>query len=124
MITICAREQQRLGAERAWHAQRGDQERSHGGEHRQTHRPLLGVDDAGEPRVPAPRPPQHAEHQERLEHPGPGGRAHEQRRALREREHEYEVEEQLERRHALAFAQDGADVRRVTATPAAHSAHL
>ena len=32
----------------------------------QPHRALLGVDDAGQPRVADPRPPQHAEHQQAL----------------------------------------------------------
>ena len=62
--------------------------------------PLLGVDDARQPRVADPRPPQHAEHEQPLREPLPGRLVGHQRRALGQREHEDEVEEQLERRDA------------------------
>jgi len=101
---VGAGEQQRLRAERARHTERRDEKRGHRREHRQPHQPLLRVNHARQPRVPAPRPPQHAEHEQPLEHPLPRRRAHDQRGALRQREHEHEVEEQLQRRHLLAVA--------------------
>jgi hypothetical protein len=95
------REQQRRIVERLGHAQRGDEERRHRPEHRDPHHALLGVDEARQPRVAAPGPPQHREHEHRLGEPVPGRLVGHQLRALGEREHEDEVEEQLERGHAL-----------------------
>ena len=71
----------------------------------QPHRALLGIDDAGQPGVADPRPPEDAEHQQPLRQPLPGRVVDHQRRALGDREHEDEVEEKLQRRHPLAFAQ-------------------
>ncbi len=117
---VGAREQQRLVAERARDADRGDQERGHRDEDHEPHGSLLGVDDARQPGVADPRPPQHPERQKALEHAAPGRRVHDQRRALRQREHEHEVEEQLQRRYPLVVAQHRADARRI-ARPGASS---
>ena len=51
-------------AERFGHAQRGDQQRRHRHEHHQPHDALLGIDDARQPRVCRPRPPQQRQHQQ------------------------------------------------------------
>ena len=59
------REDQRGVAEGVGHHEPGDEQRRHRGEDHQPHRPLLGVDDARQPGVADPAPPQHAEH----EHP-------------------------------------------------------
>ena len=89
------------------HAERHDEQRGHGAEDREPHRALLGVDDAREPGVAAPTPTR-----------GPRGRAAPAptppqvgSRAISavhcvKREHEHEVEEELERRDALLLAQD------------------
>ena len=51
------------------HADRDDEEGGHGGEDRDAHRALLRIDDAGQPRVAGPRPPQHPEHEHSLRQP-------------------------------------------------------
>ena len=91
------------------HAERDDQQRRHRGEDDQPHRALLGVDDAGQPGVADPGPPEHAEHQQALGQPRPGRVVGHQRRALGDREDEDEVEEELQRRHPLALAPGGAE---------------
>ena len=72
---------------------------------------FLRVDDAGEPRVADPRPPQQGEHDHPLGHAGPGRVADHEPRHLGDREHEDEVEEELERRDTLLALGPGADVR-------------
>ena len=52
--------------ERVRHAQRHDQQRRHRREHHEPDRALLGVDDAREPGVAGPRPPQQREHEHAL----------------------------------------------------------
>ena len=49
-----------------------DQQRRHRGEHGEPDRALLGVDDAGQPGVADPGPPQHAEHERAPGEPLPG----------------------------------------------------
>ena len=122
---VRAGEQQRVVAERVRHAQRHDQHRRHRGEHREPHRALLGVDDARQPGVADPRPPQH-----RRARAGPSpSPAHVGSRAISAvhwvmREHEHEVEEQLERRDPLdVTAQDRRQVRSL-AFRLGHGAHL
>jgi hypothetical protein len=104
---VGAGEQERLVAERAGHAQRHDEERGHGGEHHQPHGALLRVDHARQPGVADPRPPHHAEHQQALGEALPGRLVGHQRGALRQRQDEDEVEEQLERRDSRLLAQHG-----------------
>ena len=102
------------------HAERDDQHRRHRPEHDQPHRALLGVDDAGQPGVADPGPPEHPEHQQSLGQPRPGRVVGHQRRALGDREDEDEVEEELQRRHPLALAPGGArgaGVRAADGTP-------
>ncbi len=86
-----------------------DQKGRHGGEDRDPNRALLGIDHARQPGVTRPRPPQHREHQHALRQPRPGRLVGHQRGALREREHEDQVEEELERQHPLPFAHGGAE---------------
>ena len=64
------------------------------------------VDDARQPGVRGPRPPQQRQHDHRLRDPLPGRALDHQRRALRQRKHEHEVEEELQRRHPLALPHD------------------
>jgi hypothetical protein len=87
------------------HAQRDDEQPRHRGEHDEPHDALLGLDDAGQPGVAHPCPPQRAEHEHALGHAGPGRLVGHQRRALGDGEHEDEVEEQLQRRDPLLLAQ-------------------
>src|SRR4051794_12324644 len=82
---------------------RHDQEARHRGENREAHRALLGIYHAGQPRVSDPGPPQNAEDQDPLRQAGPGGMRGHQSGALGDRQHEDEVEEQLEGRDALAL---------------------
>ena len=100
-------------AERLRHADRGDQHRRHRGEEDEPDRARLGVDHAGQPGVADPGPPEHAEHQQSLRQPRPGRVVRHQRGALGDREDEDEVEEELQRRHPLALAADGAQARGV-----------
>ena len=96
-------------AEGLGHAERDDQQRRHRPEHDQPHRALLGVEHAGQPGVADPGPPEHAQHQQALGQPFPGGVVRHQRRALGQGQDEDEVEEELQWRHPLAFAQRGAE---------------
>ena len=105
------RERQRAVAERLGHAERDDEHRCHRTEHGAAHGALFGVDDAGEPGVAHPGPPEDREH----EHPASDAlprrlRGH-QRAALREAEHEDEIEEQLQRLDGLALPERGAEPR-------------
>ena len=100
-----------------------DQERGHGGEDHDAHRALLGIDHAGQPRVARPRPPEHPEHQHTLAQPRPGRVIGHQRGALREREDEDEVEEELEWHHPLPFAQGGAEPGSARARLGGHDAN-
>ena len=78
-------------------AQRHDQQSGAGREHHEADRTLLGVDQAGQPGVTGPRPPQERQGEQAASEPGGGRVRHHQRRALGEPEHEDEVEEELER---------------------------
>jgi hypothetical protein len=86
-------------------AEGDDQQRGHRGEDDDSHRPLLGVDDAGQPRVADPRPPQHAEHQHASGQSLPARVMCHQCRALSDRKDEDEVEEQLQRSDPLALSE-------------------
>ena len=86
------------------HADRDDQQGDHRAEDHHPHLHVLRVDDAGQPRVADPRPPQQRQDQQPLADALPGGVVGHQLRALRDREHEDEVEEQLQRADALALA--------------------
>ena len=64
-------EQQRGVVEHVGHAERRDQQARHRGEHDDPDGALLRVDDARQPGVADPAPPQHAEHEHALGEPLP-----------------------------------------------------
>src|SRR5581483_11752802 len=84
--------------ERAWNGERGDQHRAHRGEHREADAALVDVHRARQPRVPGPRPPERDEDEHPAEDSTPRWIVREQARHLGDREHEDQVEEELERR--------------------------
>ena len=98
-------EEQRRVVERLRHAEGDDEQRGHRDEDREPDDPFLRIDHARQPRVADPCPPEQAEHEEAPGEPLPGRIRGHQRRALGEREHEDEIEEQLERQDALLLAQ-------------------
>jgi hypothetical protein len=85
--------------------QRGHEQPGHRREYRDADDALLGIDRARQPRVADPRPPQGAEHEQALGQARPRRLVGHERGALREREDEDEVEEELERRDVRLFAQ-------------------
>jgi hypothetical protein len=97
----------RQASERLGHRDRRDQEGGHRAEQRDPHPALLGIDDAGQPRVAHPRPPQDAEDQHRLDDVLPVRVLRNEGRALGDREDEDEVEEELERLDARLVAAHG-----------------
>ena len=88
-------------AERVGDGQRGDEHRRHRNQHRPPHRAHAGIDGVGQPGVGRPRPPERGEDQETVPEASPRRIVRQDRRDLREREDEDEVEEQLERRDPL-----------------------
>ena len=109
--SVRAGEREGVVAEGAGHSERGGEERCHRDEHRESDGALLGVDDARQPRIAGPWPPEDGQHEEATEKSLPGLVVRHQRRALRHREHEYEIEEQLERRDAPIRAPHGSQAR-------------
>ncbi len=101
---VAAGEDEPEVVERLGDAERDHEQRRHRREHRQPNRPLLGIDDAGQPGVGGPGPPEDAEDEQPLRDPLPGRLVRHQRRALGQRQHEDEVEEELERGHVGAVA--------------------
>jgi hypothetical protein len=97
------RELECQAAERARHRQRDEQHAGHRAEDHDPDRVLLGIDDARDPRVTDPRPPKEREHEEALEQAAPVRVVRHELRALRQRQDEDEVEEELERRDLLAL---------------------
>ena len=95
------REQQRVVAERLRDGQRHEHHRRHRDEHHQPRPEVLAGDVVGQPRERRPAPPQRGEHEQPLADRGPREVVRHQARHARDREHEHEVEEQLERRDAL-----------------------
>ena len=90
------------------HRKGDDEQRSHRAEDRQPHGALVRVDIVRQPGVAGPGPPERAEHEQSPPDAGPGRVAREHRRHLRDREHEDEVEEELERGDTLlAFGAHG-----------------
>ena len=98
---IGAGEDEGVVAEHVGHGQRRHEHRHHGAEHDEPDLALFGIDGVRQPGVRRPGPPEDAEHDEAFRESRPGGVAADQRRDLREREDEDEVEEQLEGRDAL-----------------------
>ncbi len=74
-----------------------DEHRTHRCEHRDPDRPLLGIQGVRQPGICRPRPPKRAEHEHPAEHAAPRRVVRKQAGDLRDREDEYEVEEELER---------------------------
>jgi hypothetical protein len=83
------------------HDKRRDEHRDQRDEQRGADYALLGVDGVREPGIGRPCPPQGGQHEHAVSDPGEGGVAGEQRRNLREREHEDEVEEEFSGRDAM-----------------------
>ena len=86
-------------------AEGDDQQADHGPEHREPHRALLGLDEVRQPRVADPCPPDHREDEHAATDARPGRLRRHEGGALREAEHEHEVEEELERLDRLTIAQ-------------------
>jgi hypothetical protein len=118
---IGAGEQHGLVAECLRHAQRHHQQCGHRTEDREANDALLWVDHAREPGVADPRPPEQGEHEQSLPELGPGRICGHQRRALRDRQDEDQVEEQLERGHPLLGAHHRGQARGVRGGGGAHA---
>ena len=100
-------EEHRVVAEGAGNRQRGDQHRPHRGEHHQPDAALVDVSRARQPGVDAPRPPERRENEHPAEDASPRRVVREQSRDLRDREHEGQVEEELERRDLMLAVELG-----------------
>ena len=101
---VRARERERVVVERSRDAERRDEHRRHRGEDRDPDRALLRVDDARQPRVARPTSTRARRGRAGRARAPPSRVGGHQRRALGDREHEDEVEEQLERRDPLFLA--------------------
>jgi len=99
----------RAGIAAAAHHERRDEHRDQRDEQRGADDALLGVDGVRQPGVGGPRPPERAQREHAAADPSEGRFVGEQRRDLREREHEDEAEEELPRRNAVLVV----DCRRV-----------
>jgi hypothetical protein len=108
---VSNREGEGAVAERFRDTERDDQESGHGAQHDEANQALFGLDEAREPRVAHPRPPQHREHEHPAADPGPVRLGLHQGGALCEAEHEDKVEEELERLDRLSLAQLRAEPR-------------
>jgi hypothetical protein len=98
------REGERLLIEGLGDAESSDEQSRHRREHDDPYGALLGIDHARQPRIAHPRPPQHGEHEHPPGNSFPARLGGHQRCALCEREHEDEVEVELERFDGLALA--------------------
>jgi hypothetical protein len=94
-------EHQAVAPERVRHRQRGDEHRRHRAQQDHPHEPLVGPRGVAEPRVARPREPQRGEDRQPLDEPRPRRVGRHEPAHLRDREHEDQIEEQLERRDAL-----------------------
>ena len=101
---VGAREEERVVAEDVRDRQRRDQHRRHGPEHHDPDEALFRIDRVRQPGVRGPRPPEHTQHDQSLGEPCPGRVGDHEAGHLRDREHEDQVEEELERRDALLGA--------------------
>ena len=84
-------------AERARDGEGGAEHRAHRAENRQPDATFVDVRRARQPGVGSPRPPERGEDEQPAQHSTPRRVVHEQARDLRDREHEDQVEEELER---------------------------
>ena len=110
-------------AERLGNGVRDYKEGGHHSEHDESNRAFLRLDDAGQPGITHPGPPQHGQHHHAPADAGPGGIGRDQGGALGEPEHEDQVEEQLERSDRLSLPQLGTQPRcSATAVLAIHHA--
>ena len=94
-------EEHAVVVEHARHHERRDEHRDQRDEQRGADDAVLGVDGVRQPGVGRPRPPERGQHEHAAADPGERRVVGEQRRDLREREHEDEVEEELPRRDAV-----------------------
>jgi hypothetical protein len=101
-------EEHTLVVEHVRHYERRDEHRDQRDEQRRADDALLGVDGVRQPGVGRPHPPERGEHEHAAADPCERRVVGEQRRDLREREHEDEVEEELARRNAVLVL-DGRD---------------
>ena len=97
-------EQHSVVSESARHRQGDAEHRRHRGKHRQSDAALVDVQRARQPCVTGPRPPDRRKDEHPVEHSAPSRVVREQARDLRDREHEDEVEEELERRDLVLVA--------------------
>ena len=88
-----------------------DDQTGHRAQHHDPNRALLRLDEARQPRIADPCPPEHRQHQHRSADPHPIRLGRHQRGALGEAEHEDEVEEELEWFDRLSLTQLGAQSR-------------
>ena len=97
--------------ERFRDTERDDEQTGHRDEHHEANPAFLGLDQAREPRVADPRPPDHREREQPPPDARPVRLGRHQRSALGEAEHEDEIEEELERLDGLPVAQLDAEAR-------------
>ena len=90
-------EQHGVVAEGARHRQGDDEHRAHRGKHREPNAALVDVRCARQPGVPDPGPPERRQNEHPAEDPVPGRVVRQPARDLGHREHEDQVEEELER---------------------------
>jgi hypothetical protein len=100
-------EHERVLAERLGYGQRRDQQRPHRRQEDDADRALVGSRRVGEPGVPAPGEREHHQNRERFDERCPAGIVVDEARDLRDREHEHEVEEELECGDALLALDHG-----------------
>jgi hypothetical protein len=97
-------EQHGVSSEGARHGQGNEEHRPHRCEHRQTDATLVDIQRARQPRIDAPRPPERREDEHSAKDSTPCRVVREQARDLGDREHEHEVEEELERGDLVLIA--------------------
>jgi len=97
----CSTEEHAVVVEYTRHHERRDEHRDERDEQCCADEAFFGVDSIRQPGVGRPRPPERAEHEHTAADPGERWVVGEQRRHLREREHEDEVEEELSWRDAV-----------------------
>ena len=102
----------RVVSESARHREGDAEHRGHRAEHRQADAALVDIHRARQPRVDGPRPPERREDEHPAEDPAPGRVVREHDRDLGDREHEDQVEEELERRDLVLGVWRGLRARR------------
>jgi hypothetical protein len=97
-------EQHGVVAEGARHRQGNAEHRAHRGEHHEANATFVDVHGARQPRVGGPCPPERRENQRPTKSSAPRRVVRKQERDLGHREHEDQVEEELERRDRVLVA--------------------